>query len=206
MAPVSVSSQELRFRLVTISERTGVELRINNRLSGNAMKLPMRACRRNPVHATVEPHRQRAPAQHEDETGQSMLEMTAGLVFLVIIILILFEMAVLFYSYISVLNASREGAIYAATHPNMVPGDSTYETYEDVTIAEAIAAGLRTEPEYFEIHEPEKPYGVDPLDPIIVRVSYQLINPTQGIILPFLGRMGLFQSAWMTAKTEMPIQ
>jgi hypothetical protein len=37
-------------------------------------------------------------------------------------------------------------------------------------------------------------------------VSYQLINPTSGIILPFMGRMGLFQSAWMTASTEMPIQ
>lgn len=205
MPSVSVSSQELRFRLVTIIERTGVELRIN-RVSGNAMRLPMRACRRNPFHASLESHRQGVLTQNDDERGQSMLEMTVGLVFLVIIILILFEMAVLFYSYISVLNASREGAIYAATHPNMVPGDSTYETYENVTIAEAIAAGLRTEQEYFEILEPEKPYGSDPLDPIIVRVRYQLINPTQGIILPFLGRMGLFQSAWMTAKTEMPIQ
>ena len=170
------------------------------------MKLPMRACLRNSVHAPVEPHHQWVPAQHDDEAGQSMLEMTVGLVFLVLIILILFEMAVLFYSYISVLNASREGAIYAATHPNMEVDDSEYQTYRNVTIAEAIAAGLRTESEYFEIHEPEKPYGSDPLDPIIVRVSYQLINPTQGVILPFLGRMGLFQSAWMTASTEMPIQ
>jgi hypothetical protein len=168
------------------------------------MKLPMRACLRNSVHAPVEPHHQRVPAQHDDETGQSMLEMTVGLVFLVIIILILFEMAVLFYSYIAVLNASREGAIYAATHPNL--DDTDYQTYKNVTTAEAIAAGLRTEPEYFEILDPEKPYGSDPLDPIIVRVRYQLINPTQGIILPFLGRMGLFQSAWMTATTEMPIQ
>lgn len=135
-----------------------------------------------------------------------MLEMTVGLVFLVLIVLILFEMAVLFFSYIALLNASREGAVYAATHPTIVPGDPEYETFEIITTAEAVAAGLRTDPEFFEIHTPEIPYGIDPLDPIIVRVSYQLINPTQGIILPFLGRMGLFQSAWMTAVTEMPIQ
>ena len=135
-----------------------------------------------------------------------MLEMTVGLVFLVLIVLVLFEMAVLFYSYIALLNASREGAVYAATHPTMVPGDSAYETYEIITTAEAVAAGLRTDSEFFEIHEPEIPHGINPLNPIIVRVSYQLINPTQGIILPFLGRMGLFQSAWMTAATEMPIQ
>jgi hypothetical protein len=138
-----------------------------------------------------------------------MLEMTVGLVFLVLIVLVLFEMAVLFYSYIALLNASREGAVYAATHPGIEPGEPEYETYEIITTAEAVAGGLRTDPEFFEIHAPEKPAGGDgddPLDPIVVRVSYQLINPTQGIILPFLGRMGLFQSAWMTASTEMPIQ
>jgi hypothetical protein len=37
-------------------------------------------------------------------------------------------------------------------------------------------------------------------------VRYQVINPTQGIVLPLLGRMGLFQGAWMTARTEMPIR
>ena len=144
-----------------------------------------------------------------------MLEMTVGLVFLVLIVLILFEMAVLFYSYIALLNASREGAVYAATHPAIAlmedpedPADpqyTNYVTYETITTAEAVAAGLRTDPGFFEIEQPEVGERIDPLDPIIVRVSYQLINPTQGIILPFLGRMGLFQSAWMTAVTEMPI-
>ena len=145
-----------------------------------------------------------------------MLEMTVGLVFLVLIILVLFEMAVLFYSYIALLNASREGAVYAATHPAIAlmedpedPQDPQYDnyvTYETITAAEALAGGLRTDPEFLQIHEPEALEGTEPLHPIIVRVSYQLINPTQGIILPFLGRMGLFQSAWMTASTEMPIQ
>ena len=208
--------QEPRFRLVTIRERTGVELRIN-RLVRNAMSLPVRANRRTPVCTSRGCPHQQPPTQRGKEQGQSMLEMTVGMVFLVIIVLILFEMAVLFYSYIALLNASREGAVYAATHPALAlmedPGDpddpeySNYLTYETITTAEAVAGGLRTDPEFFDIKQPEVLEGeVDPLDPIIVRVSYQLINPTQGIILPFLGRMGLFQSAWMTASTEMPIQ
>ena len=85
------------------------------------MKLPMRANRRNPVRASVGRPHQQPPVQHGAEKGQSMLEMTVGLVFLVLIVLVLFEMAVLFYSYIALLNASREGAVYAATHPTMSP-------------------------------------------------------------------------------------
>ena len=47
-----------------------------------------------------------------------MLEMTVGLVFLVLIVLILFEMAVLFYSYIALLNASlADTAIFDKSEP-----------------------------------------------------------------------------------------
>lgn len=138
------------------------------------------------------------------EEGQSMLEMTIGLVFLLIVVLILFEMAMLFYSYIAVLNASREGAVYASAHADM---DTTeYQHYENITAAEAQAAGLNTDPAFFVVDSPTTPNGNDPLQPIIVRVHYQLINPTQGILLPVMGRMGLFQSAWMTGETKMPIR
>jgi hypothetical protein len=133
-----------------------------------------------------------------------MLEMAFGLVFLLIIVLIVFEMAMLFYSYIALLNASREGAVYASAHPNM--GETELQEYEALTSAEALAAGLLTESEFFQIDPPVAPEGTAPLDPVIVRVHYQLINPTQGIILPMLGRMGLFQSAWISAATEMPYQ
>lgn len=136
-----------------------------------------------------------------------MLEMTFGLVFLVMIVLILFETALLFYSYIALLNASREGAVYASLFPDIVDtADPHYSQYESIVIAEAQAAGLNTEPAVFEVFLPETPKGLDPLDPVIVKVSYQVINPTQGIVLPMLGRMGLFQGAWMTARTEMPIR
>jgi hypothetical protein len=140
------------------------------------------------------------------EEGQSLLEMSVGLIFLLIVVLILFEMALLFQSYIALLNASREGAVYASIHPDITPGTSEYETYEAVTREEATAAGLVTDGAFFQIDAPVAPEGTDPLDPIIVKVHYQISNPTQGIILPFFGRMGLFQTAWMSAETEMPIR
>ena len=160
------------------------------------MKSSMRRKDRVPV-----PTVQQRPLKEE---GQSMLEMTIGAIFLLIIVLILFEMAMLFYSYIAVLNASREGAVYASAHPDM--NATEYQNYENITTAEAQAAGLNTEPAFFVVDSPATPNGNDPLQPIIVRVHYQLINPTQGILLPVMGRMGLFQSAWMTGETKMPIR
>lgn len=154
-------------------------------------------------------HRKRAAPWWTAEDGQSMLEMTVGTVFLVLIVVILFEMAMLFYSYIAVLNASREGALFASSHPDLVggPGTAYYQTYLNVTRAEANAAGLITDAEFLIVDAPVLlEGGSEPLDPIMVRVHYQLINPTQGIVLPFLGRMGLFQSAWMSAATRMPIR
>ncbi|MCL7453452.1 MAG: pilus assembly protein [Anaerolineae bacterium] len=151
----------------------------------------------------------RAGIKWEAEDGQSMLEMTVGTVFLLLIVLILFEMAMLFYSYIAVLNASREGALFASSHPELASDVSSpyYATYLEITRAEANAAGLVADETFLVIDRPELLEGsAEPLDPIMVTVHYQLINPTQGIILPVLGRMGLFQSAWMSAATRMPIR
>jgi hypothetical protein len=151
----------------------------------------------------------RAGIKWEAEDGQSMLEMTVGTVFLLLIVLILFEMAMLFYSYIAVLNASREGALFASSHPELAIDEDGpyYDTYLEITRAEANAAGLVADETFLVIDRPELLEGsADPLDPIMVTVHYQLINPTQGIVLPILGRMGLFQSAWMSAATRMPIR
>lgn len=148
-------------------------------------------------------------SRHEGEEGQGLLEMTVGLIFLMGIVLILFEMAMLFYSYIALLNASREGAVYASIHPEVIDtGAATYDRFYEITSAEANAAGLITDTTYFQVLTPwiDTSCGTDPLCPITVRVRYEVINPTQGIILPILGRMGLFQSAWMQAETEMPIR
>jgi hypothetical protein len=133
-----------------------------------------------------------------------MLEMTVGMIFLLIIVLVLFEMAMVFYSYIAVLNASREGAVYASAYPDM--NSAQFQQYQLVASTEAMAAGLNTDPAFFKVDPPETPEGIAFPGKVIVRVHYQLINPTQGVVLPLLGRMGLFQSAWMTGETEMPIR
>jgi Flp pilus assembly protein TadG len=132
-----------------------------------------------------------------------MLEMTVGVIFLLIIVLVLFEMAMLFYSYIAALNASREGAVFASLYPDLREGDPLYDRYVSIVNAEAQAAGLNLD--YLTVELPKAPV-IEPLYPVTVTVHYTLINPTQGIVLPLLGRMGLFQSAQMTAKTEMPIR
>lgn len=141
-----------------------------------------------------------------------MLEMTVGMVFLLGVVVILFESAMLFYTYISLLNASREGAVYAAKHPELAGGglpsdDPVWVRYLEVTSEEINSAGLRTDGGELVQDVPViGGCGTDRLCPITVTLHYSLTNPTQGLILPIVGRMGLFRSVWMSARTDMPIR
>jgi len=139
-----------------------------------------------------------------NEKGQALLEMTFGTIFLSLIVLIVFEMAMLFYSYIAVLNAAREGAWYAALNPDMTPGSAKYDEYLEVTTAEAVASGLVTATGYFTITVPVD-CTVDDRPGMLTTVHYKIVNPTHGIVLPWLGRMGLFQSAIMSGRDCAPI-
>jgi hypothetical protein len=167
------------------------------------MKTRKRLKGQNPAQPVENRRLQRSRNPLRGEEGQSMLEMTVGVVFLLLIVLVLFEMAMLFYSYIAALNASREGAVFASLYPDLQEGDPQYGRYVSIVKAEAEAAGLNID--YLTVYPPEASVN-EPLYPVIVKVDYELLNPTQGIFLPILGRMGLFQSARMTAKTEMPIR
>jgi len=149
------------------------------------------------------------------EEGQSLVEMTFGVIFLILVILILFEMAMVFRAYIALLNASREGAFYASAHPSIKDssemqdcdsagvGGSDYETYVWITCQEAVASGLNTSA--IMIQKPEAPV-VAAQEPITVTLQYELVNPTHGIILPWLGRMGLASSFPIAASTKTPIR
>lgn len=145
-------------------------------------------------------------SRSEKEEGQSLIEMTLGIVFLLGILLVLFEMTMLFRTYISLLNAAREGAVYASAHPDMVPDTPEYEEYEFVTRAEALASGLNVDPEFLEIQPPVPEIPIQPGQGIRVTLRYQLINPTEGIILPLVDRMGLWRTTWIQASAEMPIR
>lgn len=167
------------------------------------MKTRKRQKGQNPAHPAESRRLKRPCSPPRGEEGQSMLEMTVGVIFLLLVVLVLFEMAMLFYSYIAALNASREGAVFASLYPDLREGDTLYGRYVSIINAEAEAAGLNTD--YLTVYPPDAPVN-EPLYPVIVKVDYELLNPTQGVFLPILGRMGLFQSAKMTAKTEMPIR
>lgn len=167
------------------------------------MKTYRRHNGQNPAQPAQDGQQRRPRKALGGEEGQSMLEMTVGVIFLLLVVLVLFEMAMLFYSYIAALNASREGAVFASLYPDLTEGDPLYGRYVYIVNAEAQASGLNLD--YFTVYPPEAPVN-EPLYPVIVKVDYELLNPTQGIFLPMLGRMGLFQSAKMTAKTEMPIR
>jgi len=150
------------------------------------------------------------------EGGQSLVEMTFGTVFLLGVVLVLFESAMIFRSYIGVLNVAREGAMYAAHHPDMcdcsqltcadaaTDGDF-YLEYLWQICQEADVAGLDTN--RLTIHSPVKPAGTtNPQDPIIVTVDYELVSPTSGVVLPWLHRFGLLESFPITVSSEVPIR
>jgi hypothetical protein len=54
------------------------------------------------------------------EPGQSIVEVAVALPFLILIVVGLVEMGILLASYLSLVNAAREGAIFASMHPELV--------------------------------------------------------------------------------------
>jgi hypothetical protein len=149
------------------------------------------------------------------EEGQSLLEMTFGVAFLLAVVIVLFESVMIFRSYIGVLNSAREGAFWVAHHPDMwfcdqvtcetasPDGGEAYELIWHIC-QEATASGL--DPDYLTVLPPETPEGTDPQDPIIITIKYEVVNPTHGIVLPWLDRMGLLESFTITGSSEVPIR
>lgn len=145
------------------------------------------------------------------EEGQALVEMTICVVFLLLVSVALFEFAMVFYSYISLLNAAREGAVYASIYPDVAEGTSSphWDEFESTTRAEAEASGLVTGGEVFEVLPPVREYPPaceNDVCTITCVLHYEVMNDTQGIFLPFMGRMGLFQSLVLQAHVDMPIR
>jgi hypothetical protein len=152
-------------------------------------------------------------SDNRENGGQSLAEMAVGTLGLLVVVVILFEGALLFRAYLAVRNASREGASYAAQHPvvdsweamtceDALPEGSDYGEYVWHTCQRAVAAGLS--PEYLQVVQPTTPQGTAPHSPVRVTVNYQLVNPTHGILLPFLGRLGWLSSFPISASAEAP--
>ncbi len=143
--------------------------------------------------------------QHEG--GQSFVEVSVVSVLLILIVVVVFESGLVFSSYIVLLNASREGAVYASSHPNLVTidtSDEVYQKYEGVIKAEA---RLRVFTTNLTVNRPVLVNGTSSFgDPIKVQVDYRCYTFTSGLSLPFFGRFGLPPYWPISAYTIMPIR
>jgi hypothetical protein len=134
------------------------------------------------------------------------LEAAVAFLFLLIILLVMFESAILFTSYIALLNTSVQGAIYAAGHPNMEdsPPDSAYQQYVSIMQAEAMAGGLSWTD--VGINPPELPSHVVAGEPITVTVDYTMTTFASEVVFPMFGRFGLPTEYHVSARTAVPIR
>jgi hypothetical protein len=138
------------------------------------------------------------------QEGQGLIEATVGFLFLVLIILVMFEMVFLFVSYITLLNASAQGAIRAAGHPDMHPGDEYYDEYVSDIQGEAVAGGLSWKD--LHVDPPQLPSVVQPGAPITVTLEYTMTTPFGEVFFPLFGRFGLPSRYHIHATTAVPIR
>jgi Flp pilus assembly protein TadG len=144
-----------------------------------------------------------------DEDGQSLVELTVVSVVLILTVVIVFEAGVVFSSYITLLNASREGAMYASSHPELVTlatTDDVYQKYEGVINAEARLRLFINDEHVLHVNRPQVGSTVSFGSPITVSVSYDCYTFTSGLSLPFFGRFGLPPYWPISAWTVMPIR
>ncbi|MDQ7031004.1 MAG: pilus assembly protein [Ardenticatenia bacterium] len=164
--------------------------------------------------------RQRPGGYRGNEQGQSLVEASITLIFLLLLVIAIFEMAQVFSTYLVLVNSVRDGAIYAASHAkaNQLPQDvemlqrdptyqpNTYCTNPNNPSLQHLNAYCERVKQGILIR------GLDPqgayltiLDPvfvpttkntagftILVGAEYRLTTLfTSSISLPLLGRMGL---------------
>jgi len=146
--------------------------------------------------------------------GQSLVEITIGVSFLLILLLVLFEFAQIFFAYLNVLSAARAGCIFASNHPSWLreiqepdynpEDDPLYEQYRARITYEVLGADLNTE--YLHIYLPVVEDGVAPGNPVTVRVMYELSTFASTMQVPFFGRFGLPNRYQISAQVTMPIR
>ena len=121
------------------------------------------------------------------ERGAALVETAFASVFLILLVIAIYEFGMVFSTYIATINASHVGATYASMHAN--PSDELYERYADLARHEMRAAHL--DMTRVVVAAPQTPNGNSPGSPIGVTVSYQLQTFTSGMSLPVFGRLGL---------------
>ncbi len=91
--------------------------------------------------------------------GQSVVEMALALPFLLVIVILLVEMGIAFGSYISLVNATREGAIFASMHPELSSSANDNNTYGNSTLWNEYVSRVSNEV-FVVVGEPLKASGM----------------------------------------------
>ena len=154
-----------------------------------------------------------------NERGQSLVEVSVVSALLIMIVVVVFEVGVVFSSYIALLNASREGAIFASSHPQVLsvaaanrPTDPRYQEYLGRVKAEARLSVVTDDcathpsPPCLTVLPPQFRAGWISGDAVTVTVSYSCTTFTSGLQLPFFGRFGRPHYWPISAWTVAPIQ
>ena len=171
----------------------------------------------------------------ERQKGQSVVEIAVGLPFLLIILLAVLEFGIVFATYLAVVNAAHEGAIFASMYPQLA--DASCGTRAEPSCTGAYdnqsldGSGVPIWSEYFNrvanetYIQPgqvlrseglissgdfyvERPYApnMSTGDPISVTVHYTISTFTSGMSLPLFGRLGLPNSYHIRYEYALPVR
>lgn len=153
--------------------------------------------------------------------------MAMGAPFAIILVLALIEMGIVFAVYISLINAAREGAVFASKYAQ-ISNASDYndpytcpsgvcpnlgEEYENrilnevfVEPGETLAGRQLIDEHKIEIRPPVAPGGLNKGSPITVTVVYSVETFTSQLSVPFFGRFGLPPVYRLQYSMSMPIR
>jgi Flp pilus assembly protein TadG len=174
-------------------------------------------------------------AQKKTERGQSVVEIAVGLPFLLIIVLAVLEFGIVFATYLAVVNAAHEGAVFASMYPQLAdsgcgktaqPGctgaydnqllDGSSQTLWTEYLSR-VANETYIQPGQVLRSEGlitsgdfylERPYSPVPTtgNPISVTVHYTVSTLTSGMSLPLFGRLGLPNSYHIRYEYALPVR
>ncbi|MCG3142283.1 MAG: hypothetical protein HDKAJFGB_03709 [Anaerolineae bacterium] len=149
------------------------------------------------------------------EQGQSLAEMGIMIPFLLVLLLGVIELAQAFTVYIGMINAAREGAVYASLHPelrneadltNCSIAQEICNNYVDRIKGEALALKLDVDDNLTVTPPTIRPNDFGINCPITSTVAYSLTTFTSGMSLPLVGRFGLPNSYLIRYGVSMPIR
>ncbi len=182
------------------------------------------------LHLVKRDRRRRRSRQPQDESGQSLVEIAVGAPFLILLVLAFIEMGIVFAVYISLINAAREGAMFASKYPQLSDwashADDEYtcpdascptlgEEYENRIANEVFVEPGQTlvgrqliaeDPHPLEAAHPVVVGSLEKGNPITVTVTYSVETFTSRMVLPFFGRFGLPNKYVLHYSIAMPIR